>query len=191
MMLLNWTSCLGLVWGVGRGPQSLLQIQDGESVWSTLTRTTVSLQWCPGDTFFLKTGGWKYPNPDCRFRGAALSMQILGLVTVTRKEVRAGSLFLDLLAAGRISYACYSEYEENKTNWLGNTQYEQFCLTNLEPWTEMVCFLWLWYREHRVTIRMGVIRWTLKFKKMQHNNCYTLPNNLEGAFALWKATTHR
>lgn len=58
--------------------------------------------------------------------------------------------------------------KQNKTKQLGNTWYEQFCLTNIQPWTEMVCFLLMHYREHRVTLRTGVIRCTLKLNNIQH-----------------------
>lgn len=109
MLFLIW-----FVWGVGRGQYCLLQIHydAGVSVSSLFTGSTcetIFLQWEPGDKLFLKMGRWKYPNLACRFRETVLCIQVLLLVTVTWEEVKTGSFFLDLLAAGRISYACYPE----------------------------------------------------------------------------------
>lgn len=68
----------------------------------------------------------------------------------------------------------------------------------------MVCFLWLCYREHRVTIRMEVIRWTLKLKNIQYKEqllciakqrgrdvCALKGRNTQVVQMLWERNQHQ
>lgn len=68
----------------------------------------------------------------------------------------------------------------------------------------MVCFLWLCYREHQVTVRMGVIRCTLKLKNTQHKEqllntaeqherdvCTLKGHNTQVVQMLWEGNQHQ